>query len=367
MASLNPHTRELVFKVVFYGPGLGGKTTTLQTIHAATPPAHRGKLISLATTTDRTLYFDYLPLRVPKLRGFNVRLQLFTVPGQVYYAATRKLVLSGADAVVFVADSARSRFDLNREALDDLDANLSEHGLKLAELPHTFHWNKRDLSDAAPVEELDAELNRYAAPALPTVATRGDGVFDGLERILRRVLAAHERAPLPGLDSPPADDEDGGGVSLHAAWGGEPRDAPAAAGHVSAPAPSAATSGRHAPPHGPSPGLSFARLFPEGERESVAAVEAMLTAADWGEAVLAADLLVARLLAQAGAMTAAHDAPRDPALVALLLGLPGERYLSFRAAVRAARHREPVVASSALQAYLVALELRTALARIGGV
>src|SRR5579864_6765297 len=146
MASLNPLTRELVFKIVFYGPGLGGKTTTLQFIHATTKPEHRGKMVSLATPTDRTLYFDFLPIRVPRVRGMAVRLQLFTVPGQVYYAATRKLVLSGADGIVFVADSQAGRAEVNQESLDDLHANLAEHQRALEDVPHTFHWNKRDLS-----------------------------------------------------------------------------------------------------------------------------------------------------------------------------------------------------------------------------
>src|SRR3954467_7034514 len=155
MASVNPHTRELVFKLVFYGPGLGGKTTTLQYIHAATKAEHRGKMVSLATPTDRTLYFDFLPIRVPRVRGMAVRLQLFTVPGQVYYAATRKLVLSGADGVVFVADSQNCRVEVNQESLDDLHSNLGEHNRSLEETPHTFHWNKRDLTDLFSLEDLD--------------------------------------------------------------------------------------------------------------------------------------------------------------------------------------------------------------------
>src|ERR1700679_690950 len=153
MASLNPLTREVVFKVVFYGPGLGGKTTTLQYIHAATKPEHRGKMVSLATPMDRTLYFDFLPLRLPRVRGMSVRLQLFTVPGQVYYAATRKLVLTGADGIVFVADSPLGREDATQESPEDLVTNLAEHNRGLASLPHTFHWNKRDLEDVTPIEE----------------------------------------------------------------------------------------------------------------------------------------------------------------------------------------------------------------------
>jgi len=196
MASLNPLTRELVFKVVFYGPGLGGKTTTLQHIHGATKPEHRGKLVSLATPTDRTLYFDFLPLRVQRIRNMNVRLQLFTVPGQVYYSATRKLVLTGADGIVFVADSQSARLEANQESLEDLNGNLAEHGRALSQLPHSFHWNKRDIDDVIPTEELDRRFNLFAAPSLGTVATRGDGVFEGLEQITRLVVEAY-KSELP--------------------------------------------------------------------------------------------------------------------------------------------------------------------------
>ena len=202
MASLNPLTREVVFKVVFYGPGLGGKTTTLQYVHAATKPEHRGKMVSLATPMDRTLYFDFLPLRIPRVRAMSVRLQLFTVPGQVYYAATRKLVLTGADGIVFVADSQLGREDANQESLEDLVTNLAEHNRALAAVPHTFHWNKRDLSEVVPIEELEHKFNSQGSPSLGTVATRGVGVFEGLERIARMVLRAYE-AELPRGDSPP--------------------------------------------------------------------------------------------------------------------------------------------------------------------
>src|ERR1700742_2572867 len=148
MASVNPLSRELVFKIVYYGPGLGGKTTTLEYIHATAKPEHRGKLVSLATPVDRTLYFDFLPVRLPPVRGMNIRLQLFTVPGQVYYNATRKLVLTGADGIVFVSDAQGARMDANLETLENLRQNLREHALDLASFPHVFHHNKRDLDGA---------------------------------------------------------------------------------------------------------------------------------------------------------------------------------------------------------------------------
>src|SRR6187401_3686431 len=138
MPVVNPLARELVFKVVYYGPGLGGKTTSLQYIHATARPEHRGKMVSLATPVDRTLYFDFLPIRVPNVRGMNVRLQLFTVPGQVYYNATRKLVLTGVDGVVLVFDSQRARMDANLESLENLNENLRAHGKTLADVPHVI-------------------------------------------------------------------------------------------------------------------------------------------------------------------------------------------------------------------------------------
>ena len=156
MASINRLRRELLFKIVFYGPGLGGKTTTLQYIHRTTRQENRGNMVSLATDTDRTLYFDYLPVKLLKLGDMTVKLQLYTVPGQVYYGATRKLVLNGADGIVFVADSQSARLDSNTESLDDLNTNLAEQGRKLSSIPHAFEWNKRDLPDLVPLEELDS-------------------------------------------------------------------------------------------------------------------------------------------------------------------------------------------------------------------
>src|SRR3954466_11789970 len=147
MASVNALSRELVFKIVYYGPGLCGKTTTLQHIHATVRAEHRGKMVSLATPVDRTLYFDYLPIRLPSVRGMGVRLQLFTVPGQVYYNATRKLVLTGADGLVFVADSHSARPGSHLETLENLRENLLEHGRALADFPHVIQYNKRDVRD----------------------------------------------------------------------------------------------------------------------------------------------------------------------------------------------------------------------------
>jgi len=197
MPVVNPLARELVFKVVYYGPGLGGKTTSLQYIHATAKPEHRGKMVSLATPVDRTLYFDFLPVRVPNVRGMNVKLQLFTVPGQVHYNATRKLVLTGADGVVLVYDSQAARSDANLETLDNLRDNLLAHGRQISEMPHVVQYNKRDLFDVLPIDELERQLNRAGAPSFATTATTGEGVYESLEAITRAVLDDFERR-VPG-------------------------------------------------------------------------------------------------------------------------------------------------------------------------
>ena len=197
MPVVNPLARELVFKVVYYGPGLGGKTTSLQYIHATAKPEHRGKMVSLATPVDRTLYFDFLPIRVPNVRGMNVKLQLFTVPGQVHYNATRKLVLTGADGIVLVYDSQSARSDANLETLDNLRDNLAAHVRSVNEMPHIVQYNKRDLFDVLSIDELERQLNRAGAPSFATTATTGEGVYESLEAITRAVLDDFERR-VPG-------------------------------------------------------------------------------------------------------------------------------------------------------------------------
>src|SRR5512135_2582794 len=142
MSSVNLYTKEISIKIVYYGPGLGGKTSSLQFIHRALKSDSRGQLVSLATGLDRTLYFDFLPVKLPKLRGYTIRVQLYTVPGQVHYNSTRKLVLAGADGIVFVADSQRPRHEANVESLANLNENLREQGLELAKIPHLLQYNK---------------------------------------------------------------------------------------------------------------------------------------------------------------------------------------------------------------------------------
>jgi mutual gliding-motility protein MglA len=188
MSFVNYSSREINCKIVYYGPGLCGKTTNLQYIYQKTNPENRGKMISLATETERTLFFDFLPLALGSIRGFKVRFHLYTVPGQVFYDASRKLILRGADGVVFVADSQVDRIEANVESLENLRVNLAEHGFNLDTIPLTLQYNKRDLSDIVPVEELNGLLNQRGVPTFNAIATKGDGVFDTLKDIAKQVV-----------------------------------------------------------------------------------------------------------------------------------------------------------------------------------
>lgn len=468
MPVVNPLARELVFKIVYYGPGLGGKTTTLQHVHATTKPEFRGKMVSLATPVDRTLYFDFLPLRVPEVRGMGVRLQLFTVPGQVYYNATRKLVLTGADGVVLVVDSQRARMDANLESLENLEDNLREHGRALAELPFVIQYNKRDLADVVPLEELAAKVNSHRAPAFETVATTGVGVFESLDAITRAVLADFERrmpesrppasqelelpegglaaalrsaspveeAPVsrnpldlehesvsdplastfpsapdhegalgedaaravtePGLRpltpeplAAPPEEEEPPTVALPREFpGSPPTQAAAKTGSISSPparrsrrprVPDLDLEGDEAPPSPLRSGgltsghsaiadarLSFAPLFPEGVQATVGELEAAISRGDTILAVELCEQLVARAFARAAHLVSHAQAPRDPALVPLLLGLDGRRYLEFRAVVRDGRGGLELEPQTALFAYAFAIDAWIAVSRVTG-
>lgn len=188
MSSVNLMAREVAAKIVFYGPGLSGKTTTLRKIYETVRPAHRGEMMSIATEGDRTLFFDFLPVKVERVGDCSVRLALYTVPGQVFYNATRKLVLQGADGVVFVADSQPEAMDANRESLANLEENLFEHGIRLDRFPLVMQWNKRDLEGVLPVDVLRKELNPRGVPEFETAAANGRGVLDTLKAITRLVI-----------------------------------------------------------------------------------------------------------------------------------------------------------------------------------
>lgn len=402
MASVNPLSRELVFKIVYYGPGLGGKTTTLEHIHATAKPEHRGKLVSLATPVDRTLYFDFLPVRLPPIRGMNIRLQLFTVPGQVYFNATRKLVLTGADGIVFVSDSQIVRADANLESLENLRENLVDQGRELSSLPLVFQHNKRDLPDLLDTEELDSMLNPFGAPSLGTCATTGEGIYEALEKISERVLESFkDRLP----ESP-----DGEQMSFEPVEGGlvtalrdaSQRDDPPSdvvVAHITAPGaypsfppepPPSEPSPSQPPPSDPLPlvtpdaegpnveipappsvapglvrdaapgGVSFAQLWPEGEQETVLDVEEAISRGRYWRAIELCEALVSRVLASAAGLFATTDAPRDAAIVPILLGLDGRRYLAFRSIVREARGDGLITAREALAAYAFAIDVRIA-------
>lgn len=403
MASVNPLSRELVFKIVYYGPGLGGKTTTLEHIHATAKPEHRGKLVSLATPVDRTLYFDFLPVRLPPVRGMNIRLQLFTVPGQVYFNATRKLVLTGADGIVFVSDSQIVRADANLESLENLRENLNDQGRDLGQIPIIFQHNKRDLPDLLPVEELDSMLNLFGAPSLPTCATSGVGIYESLEKISEQVLAAfQDRLPESTEGSAPANFSAVEGGLVNALRGATHRAAPptdVVVAHINAPngypsfppepilsepppaplplptsLPGIEVDAEGAPPPPPAPeaalvspdragessGVSFAELWPEGERDTVRDVEEAIARGRYWRAIELCESLVSRVLAGAAGLFGSHEAPRDPAIVPVFLGLDGRRYLAFRSIVRDARGDGLITAREALAAYAFAIDARLA-------
>ena len=204
MVLFNAATKELTAKIVYYGPGLCGKTTNLMTIYDSLPQDGRGKMLSLATQTDRTLFFDFLPIELGTIRGMKTRIQLYTVPGQVFYDATRKLVLRGADAVVFVADSQAEALDGNRESFQNLIENLKEQGSDLAKLPHVIQFNKRDTPNALPVETLDREINRFSAPTFEACATQGTGVRETLKGVALLVLRHLAEKYGGGLSEPAA-------------------------------------------------------------------------------------------------------------------------------------------------------------------
>jgi len=185
---INYAAREINCKLVYYGPGLCGKTANLQVIYSKVTPTTRGKLISLATETERTLFFDFLPLELGSIRGFKTRFHLYTVPGQVFYDASRKLILKGADGVVFVADSQIERLEANIESLENLEANLAEQGQKMERLPFVMQYNKRDLPNIVPIEELQSTLNPRSVPWFEACAIKGTGVFETLKGVAKLVL-----------------------------------------------------------------------------------------------------------------------------------------------------------------------------------
>ena len=188
MPFINFATKEINCKIVYYGPGLSGKTTNIKWIYDHIRPENKGEMITLATETERTLFFDFVPIEVSNVKGFKVRFHLYTTPGQIIYQASRKLILKGVDGVVFVADSQEERHDANLDTLDDMMENLKEYDIDIEELPLVFQYNKRDLPNILPVEVLRRDLNKWNRPDFEAVATRGIGVLETFKEITRQVL-----------------------------------------------------------------------------------------------------------------------------------------------------------------------------------
>lgn len=188
MSFINYSAREISCKIVYYGPGLCGKTTNLHYIYNKVTPDSKGKMISLATKTERTLFFDFLPLSLGSIKGFKIRFHLYTVPGQIFYDASRKLILRGIDGVIFVADSQVERTEANIESLENLSKNLKEQGFELENLPYIIQYNKRDLPNVVPLDELERTLNPRKVPSYEAVAPKGTGVFETLKDVAKLVI-----------------------------------------------------------------------------------------------------------------------------------------------------------------------------------
>lgn len=188
MVTINMATREISCKIVYYGPGLGGKTTNLQHIYNTTDPRLKGKLVTLATETERTLFFDFMPLELGEVRGFKTRFHLYSVPGQYHYKASRKLIVRGLDGIVFVADSQYERLDANLEILYDLEEHLREYGINFSTVPYVLQLNKRDISDVMPTQDMKQHLVRKNEQVIEAIANRGIGVFETLKAIAKLVL-----------------------------------------------------------------------------------------------------------------------------------------------------------------------------------
>jgi signal recognition particle receptor subunit beta len=188
LSFLNYSTREINFKVVYYGPGLSGKTTNIKTIYEKVKTDNKGKLVSLATETERTLFFDFFPLDLGTIKGYKVKFHLYTVPGQIYYSSSRKLIMKGVDGIVFVADSQRERFEANIESLQDMMDNLKEYNIDFETLPYVLQLNKRDLPNITPANELIKALRKKNEPVVEAMALKGDGVVDTLKGISKLIM-----------------------------------------------------------------------------------------------------------------------------------------------------------------------------------
>ena len=306
VSRINPLARELLTKVVYYGPGLSGKTTSLKHVHDTLPADRRGNFVSLATETDRTIFFDFLPVRISRVRNLTVRLALYTVPGQSFYAATRKLVLNGADGVVFVADSQPAARDSNLESLADLEGNLAAFGLSLQSFPHVFQFNKRDVPGVMSVEEMARDLNRFGAPVVETSATSGAGVMLALKTIIQGVIRALGGSSDDQAQKPPR-------TTKTPALGSGTGSAELQLAPSRPPAPASASSRGGL--------VSFGSLWPHDA--SISVVEHAIAAGNHALAVTTAAEMLAEILQDMPGV------PDEEGAVArgILLGLDGREYL----------------------------------------
>jgi len=233
MVQINFALKEVNCKVVFYGPGLSGKTTNLEVVHSKAPKANVGDLTSIATEGDRTLFFDFLPLNLGSVSGMQTKFQIYTVPGQVYYNSTRKLVLQGADGIVFVADSRRGKMDENLESFSNLEENLVEYGMDIHTIPLVLQYNKRDLPDLYTVDEINEKLNKYDSPFFEAVAVTGEGVFPTLKKLSQMVLESLNRQQSSSFVKVPKKKREkvavGAGASTSAEAQGTPEPRPSRA------------------------------------------------------------------------------------------------------------------------------------------
>jgi signal recognition particle receptor subunit beta len=254
MVQINFAQKSVTVKIVYYGPGMSGKTTNLEIVHQRAPESNKGDLTSISTDGDRTLFFDFMPLDLGTVGGMRTQFQIYTVPGQVYYNSTRKLVLQGVDGVIFVADSSASMVEENLESLRNLEENLAEYGKNIDEIPIIIQYNKRDLPDALPVEQLDATLNRWGAPTFEAIANTGQGVFPTLKALAARVLdTIHEQTGAGGRSTAQRAPAPAAGARPQAA----PPARPGHAGHTThaatAPVPTFPTAPTQPAPRGPLP------------------------------------------------------------------------------------------------------------------
>ncbi len=315
MSTVNIPGREIVAKIVYYGPALSGKTSSLQRIYRSVSPKYRGERVSLATSGDRTIFFDFLPIKVERVNGFAVRLQLYTVPGQVYYNATRKVVLMGVDGVVFVADSRPEAMDDNLESLKNLRDNLQEHGIDLEKLPLVFQYNKRDLKSVLDVPELEDALNKAKAPALPSSAKTGEGIIEALRSITRLVARDLKGRGVLSARKATTTTQFAPGESLGTAVSSFQPAEPELPDETKdlAPVP-------EAPPA--VAGFSMQKLFPSGEARNLASsIEEAIARHDYSAATRSAGALLRVILTPLPG--------NDEAVRALYLGLNPRDYIRF--------------------------------------